>query len=102
MVKVLRRYSRCSLDRLPCWSQRYQGYANQDEHSRPDQFSASDHVEQRLKGHYRCVREARPRRKGDQAAVRRGVARRKQQEDAERCVKTHHHRQCGVLLHHQN
>ena len=70
MVQVLRRYSRSSLDWLFCRSQRDQGYANNDEHSRPDQFSPGDHVEKRLVRHDASVRKARPRRKGDQAAVR--------------------------------
>ena len=69
-AQVSRRHSRSSLGWLLCRRQRDQRNADDDKNRRSDQFCASDHVKQRLQGHYSGVREAPPRREGHEAAVR--------------------------------
>jgi hypothetical protein len=65
---------RYPFDPLFSRSQNNQNYANDNEHSRPDQFSACDQISERLEGHDGGVSEARPCSEGDQAVIRGGVA----------------------------
>jgi hypothetical protein len=55
----------------------------------PREFSALDHIPVFLRCHYPSMRKTCPSAEGDQAAVRRWVAYRQQQENSERDVDAH-------------
>src|ERR1039458_2249508 len=103
MSSCLRDGCRYPLDWLFRWSQHDQSYANDNEESHAHQFSAWDQIKRCLHRHHRTMSKTRPCRESDQAAIRGWVAGCQQQENAERYVKAHHHRQRGVLpdKHHQ-
>src|SRR6266496_2909168 len=73
-------------------SQGDQSYTDDEEDTHAYQLSALDQSPIRLHCHYGAMSEARPRSEGNQTAMRRRVARRQQQKNSERNVKTEHHR----------
>src|SRR5215472_3766774 len=82
-----------------CWSEGEQGYADDTKHQDAERFPARDQVIEYLNGHNRGVSKTRPRREGDQAAIRGGVARGKQQENPQRGIHTQHHPQGLFQMH---